>query len=102
MKIYLDYIFIENIIVNFVIIYQVGIFTKTKISIKRNIISCFILSIYTVIMYILNDKFLSNVFIKLMITNITMYIAFKPSSLLQYLKKIVYYYINNQVKPYHE
>ncbi len=93
MKIYLDYIFIENIIVNFVIIYQVGIFTKTKISIKRNIISCFILSIYTVIMYILNDKFLSNVFIKLMITNITMYIAFKPSSLLQYLKKIVYYYI---------
>lgn len=93
MKIYLDYIFIENMIVNFVIIYQVGIFTKSKINIKRNIISCIILSIYTVIMYILNDKFLNNVFIKLMMTNVAMFIAFKPKDISQYLKKIIYYYI---------
>lgn len=93
MKIYLDYILIENIIVNFVIIYQVSIFTKSKIILKRNILSCLILSIYTVAIYILNDSFLSSAYMKLLLVNISMYIAFKPESIVEYLKKIIYYYI---------
>ena len=49
MKIYLDYIFLENLIVNTVIILETIIFTKSKISTKRKvfviildtILSCF-------------------------------------------------------------
>ena len=37
MKIYLDYIFLENLIVNTVIILETIIFTKSKISIKRKV-----------------------------------------------------------------
>lgn len=93
MKIYLDYILLENVIVNFVIIYQVGIFTKSKISLKRNIISSIVLSIYTTLLYVINDSFITSAIMKLMIVNISIYIAFKPSNISNYLKKIIYYYI---------
>ena len=38
MKIYLDYIFLENLVVNIVIIVETIIFTKSKVSSKRKII----------------------------------------------------------------
>lgn len=93
MKIYLDYIFLENIIVNFVIIYQVGIFTKSKVDFKRNIFSCFVLSIYTVAIYFFYDSFFSSAYMKLLLINVSIYIAFNPDSIAEYLKKIIYYYI---------
>ncbi len=93
MKIYLDYILLENIIVNIVIIYQVGIFTKSKINITRNLVSSIILAIYTTLIYVINDSFVNSIIIKLMIVNVVMYIAFKPKNLNIYLKKVVYYYI---------
>lgn len=95
MKIYLDYIFIENIIVNFVIIYQVSIFTKTKVSFRRNILSSIILSLYTIVIYILNDNFFGSSFMKLLIINIVTYISFKPNNVSEYLKKLMYFYIIN-------
>ena len=52
MKIYLDYIFFENLIINIVIIYQTSIFTKSNIKLKYIILSSSVLSIYTTIVYI--------------------------------------------------
>ena len=95
MKIYLDYIFIENIIINFVIMYQVTIFTKSKINIIRCISSSIIFSIYSVIIYFFYDTFILTCFIKLMLVNISIFISFKPKNIKEYLKKIIYYYIIN-------
>ena len=97
MKIYLDYILIENIIVNFIIIYQVNIFTKSKINLKRIIFASVILSFYTVVIYLLNNSYLNNFLIKILIINISLYICFKPKSISEYLKKFLYYYILNYI-----
>lgn len=93
MKIYLDYILIENIIVNFVIIYQLDIFTKSNRKKRYCFFSSLILSFYTVITYINNSIILSNIFIKILTVNIAIYIAFFPKTIIEFLKKIVYYYI---------
>lgn len=97
MKIYLDYIFLENIIINFVIIYQVNILTKSKINIKRIIIASVVLAIYSVIICILQENFITNGIMKLIIINFVMIITFKSNSLSECLKKISYYYIVNFV-----
>lgn len=93
MKVYLDYILIENVIVNFVIMYQIGIFTKTQISKKRNILATLLLSIYTVVIYIVPDSFLENIIMKFLIIAVATYIAFYPKTMKEYIKKIIYYYI---------
>ena len=51
--------------------------------------------IYTVIIYVFKDSMLDDIFVKLMVVNIVTYIAFKPESIKEYLKKITYYYIIN-------
>ncbi|MEG1204620.1 MAG: sigma-E processing peptidase SpoIIGA [Clostridia bacterium] len=93
MKIYLDYIFFENIILNYIILYQVNIFTKSNIK-KRCLIGAdLILSIYTVISYVYKDSFIDSIFIRLLLVFITIYICFFPKQIKEYIKKVIYFYI---------
>lgn len=93
MKIYLDYIFFENLIVNMVIIYQTSIFTKANIKLKYITLSSCILSVYTTIVYILKNNIVENVIIKIIVIGFAIYLAFNPKSIKEYLKKQIYYYI---------
>ena len=98
MKIYLDYIFFENLIINIVIIYQTSIFTKSNIKLKYIILSSSVLSVYTTIVYILQNNIVENIIIKIIIAvtskkNKKIYLAFNPKSIKEYIKKQVYYYI---------
>ncbi len=93
MKIYLEYVFIENLIVNYVIVNQISIFTKIKISKINKFFSIFILSFYTVVEIVLKDNIISNILIKILVVNVSIYIGFRSKNLGVYLKEIVYYYI---------
>lgn len=93
MKIYLDYIFFENLIINIVIIYQTSIFTKSNIKLKYIILSASVLSVYTTIAYVLENSIVENIIIKIIVIGFAIYIAFNSNSIKEYLKKQVYYYI---------
>ena len=91
MKIYLDYIFLENVIVNLIITLQINYFTKLK-NRKINVaIGVLFISIYTTIIYVLKNDFLNSVFIKLVVICIYAYITFVPKTIVKYFKNIVYY-----------
>lgn len=91
MKIYLDYIFLENLVVNILITINIYKFTKNKLKIARVIIGAIFLAIYTTLTYILNDSFLVSMNIKGIAVIIYVYISFKPKTIIQVFKYLVYY-----------
>ncbi len=93
MKIYLEYVLIENIVVNYILFSQISIFTKQKIKIKNKIIATLILSIYTLIIYVYNTGIQSSMLLKLLVVNFSVYIAFKEKNIRKYIKHIIYYYL---------
>ena len=93
LEIYLEYILFENILVNYIIISQISIFTKVKLNPKNKIIGILVMSFFTIFSYVKLSSFLSSVFAKVMMVNIYIYIAFLPKKLNIYFKQIIYYYM---------
>lgn len=91
MKIYLDYIFLENLIVNTVIILETIIFTKSKISIKRKVF-VIILDTFLSCFLAINTN-LNSYILHLFFSIITLFILFKSKNIYQLVKKIICYYI---------
>ena len=89
MKIYLDYIFLENLIVNTVIIIETIKFTKSKISNKRKI---FVILIDTVLSCFFTLNNYSSIF-HFIFSLITFFILFKPKTLFEYIKKVLCFYM---------
>lgn len=91
MKIYLDYIFLENLIVNTVIILETIIFTKSIISIKRKV---FIIILDTFLSCFLAINTNLNTYILHLFSSVlTLFILFKSPTIYQLLKKLACYYI---------
>ena len=93
MKIYLDYIFLENLIVNLVVSIQISYFTKQKSKKIYMIIGIVFISFYTTIVHILKYNFLDNIIVKIISIVIYAYITFKPKTVIKLLKIIAYYLI---------
>ncbi|MDD2376617.1 MAG: sigma-E processing peptidase SpoIIGA [Clostridia bacterium] len=90
MKIYLDYVFIENFIVNISILYQTSIFTKTKV----NKIRLIVLSVFLSIISIMKTLEIStNIIIQILTINIVIYLLYLPKSVIKYIKQQMYYYL---------
>ena len=90
MKVYLDYVFIENFIVNISILYQTSIFTKTKISKMRLIILSIFLSIISILKTL---EIGNNILIQILVVNIVIYLLYLPKSIIKYIKQQMYYYL---------
>ncbi len=91
MKIYLDYIFLENLIVNILVSIQIIIFIKTNIKKINIIIGAIFLSLYTTLIYVLNNTFFNSICIKVIAIVIYCYITFKPKTVILLLKEVLYY-----------
>ena len=92
MTIYLDIIFIENILMNFIIIFATGIVIKEKIIKIRILISSFIGAVYTILMYINIISIYSNFIMKLILSIAIVYISFKPNTLKKLIKNLIMFY----------
>ena len=97
MTIYLDVIFLENFIINFIILYAVGIETKTKIKFLKLMLASIVGSIYVVIVYLINNSFFSNIIMKILLSIVMIYIAYKTNNLKTVLKMILYFYLTSFV-----
>jgi len=95
MTLYVDIIFLENVFMNCIILLATGIILKNQIKIFRNIIASIIGSIYAIIIYVTNSEIYSNIFLKLILSFVIVYIAFKPPNLKSFIKHIIIFYLTS-------
>lgn len=91
--IYIEYLLIENFIINFIILYVVARITRTKISKLRLFISSTIGAIYTLIVYYPSMDFMGKFLIKFSISILMVILAYNPGKLQQFIKQFSAFYL---------
>ena len=97
MTIYIDIVLIENLLMNYIILFATGVILKIPIKHVRLILASFVGAIYTIIAYISGLKIYSNFFLKLILSVIIIYIAFNPNQLKKLLKYTLMFYLTSFV-----
>lgn len=93
MTIYIDIIIVENLIMNYIILYATGIISKDKISYTRIFFASLIGAVYAVTEYILKLNIYSNILIKIILSIIIVYVAFYPQNVKKMYKQLVMFYV---------
>ena len=93
MTVYLDVIFLENIVINYIILYVTGIISKSKIIQIKLILGSLIGAIYSIIYYLLNIKIYSNFILKIILSIAIIYVSFKSNNLKELSKKVLLFYL---------
>lgn len=97
MTIYIDVVLIENLLMNYIILFATAIILKIQIKQIRLITGSLIGAIYTIISYISGLKIYSNFFLKLILSIIIIYISFNPKNLKKLLKFTLIFYLTSFV-----
>lgn len=95
MTVYLDVIFIENICMNYIILFATGLINKSKISKIRLILSSLLGSAYAILSYMLLSSDLSNILIKFFLSIAMVYLGLKPENIRTLLKYLVIFYLTS-------
>lgn len=95
--IYLDVIFLENVIMNSIILYAAAIILKIKTKFIRIFISSIIGSIYAIILYITNLKIYTSIISKILLSIIMVYVAYNPQNVKKLWKQILIFYLTSFV-----
>lgn len=93
--IYIDVIFLENLIMNSIILYATAIILKIKPSTIRVIISSIIGSIYAILGYITEIHIYTSVILKVVLAVIMVYVAFKPENVKKMWKQVAIFYLTS-------
>lgn len=93
MTIYLDIILIENLIMNYIILFTVSVIMKMKIKQYKIIISSLIGSIYAIMVYMNITKICSNILMKILLSISMCYLAYNPKNLKKLLKELLMFYL---------
>ena len=93
MTMYIDIVIIENLIMNYIILYATGIVTKVKMKKIRVLISSLIGAIFVAIQYVTNLKIYSNIIVKTILSILMIFIAFNPQKIKQLGKQLILFYL---------
>ena len=97
MTIYLDIIFLENLILNYIILIAVSIITKTKIKYIKTFMASLIGSVYAIFYYLFRMNLIFEFFMKILLSVIMVYVSYWPKNLKECLKKIIIFYLTSFV-----
>lgn len=97
MTIYIDVVIIENMVMNYIILFATGIVLKTKIKHLRLILASLIGAIYSIITYISSIQIYSNMIMKIILSIIIVYIAYNPQSIKIMWKQLIIFYLTSFV-----
>lgn len=95
MTLYVDIVFLENVFMNSIILLATGVILKDKTRIIRNLISSSIGAVYAIIIYTSHIELYSNIFLKIMLSLVIVYISFKPQNTKSMLKHIIIFYLTS-------
>ena len=93
MTVYLDVVFLENLIINYIIIYATGIISKARIKQLKIVFGSLIGAIYSVLYYILKLKIYSNFILKIILSIVIIYISFNSKNLKELAKQVLLFYL---------
>lgn len=93
MSVYIDIIFIENLLMNYIILFITGTVLKYKIDNKRIILSSILGSIYASVMYINIVRIVNNVIPKFILSVIMVQIAYKCKGIKNLIKDLIVFYL---------
>lgn len=93
MTVYLDVVFLENVIMNYIIMYASGVVVKAEIKHWRVLIASGIGALYTIVMYLNVLPIYSNFVMKLVLSVVMVYVSFKARNLKRLLKELVIFYL---------
>lgn len=97
MTIYIDVVLIENLIMNYIILFSTAIILKIKMKHIRLILGSLLGSIYSVIAYMSILEIYSSMILKIILSIIIVYIAFNPQNVKQMWKNILIFYLTSFV-----
>ena len=97
MTIYVDIVLIENIIMNYIILFATGIVIKVKINQIRIIISSLLGAVYSIIAYVRILEIYSSFVLKIILSILIVYIAFNPQNAKKMWKYILIFYLTSFV-----
>ena len=93
MTVYLDIIFVENLLMNYIIIFATGVVIKNECKKLRIFIASLLGAIYTIVMYLNIIPIYSNVIMKFILSIAIVYIAFRPNTFKQLFKDMIFFYL---------
>ena len=97
MTIYIDIVFIENLLMNYIILFATGIILKIEAKHIRLILASLVGAIYTIIAYVSALKIYSNIFLKFILSLMIIYIALNPKSIKKLFKYTLIFYLTSFV-----
>lgn len=97
MTIYLDIVLIENLCMNYIILYATGIIYKTKTKMLRLLFSSAIGAVYAVLAYMQVLEIYSNLLLKFLLSVGMVYLAYSPKTLKILGKQLLLFYITSSV-----
>lgn len=95
MTIYIDIIFLENLFMNYIILFATGTILKAPIKIMRTLISSIIGSIYAIVSYMSTLEIYSNTLLKIILSISMVYIAFGSKNIKQFFKQLIIFYLTS-------
>lgn len=93
MTIYLDIVFFENFILNYIIILSTAIISKSKIKLTSIMLSSTIGGIFSILNYLMNINSLENIILKIIISILMMLIAFNEYKIKKLIKQLLFFYL---------
>ena len=97
MTIYIDIVLIENLLMNYIILFATGIILKIEAKHIRLILASLVGAIYTIIAYVSAFKIYSNIFLKFILSLMIIYIALNPKSIKKLFKYTLIFYLTSFV-----
>lgn len=93
MTVYLDIIFLENFILNFIILYAESLVIKEKVKYLKLMLSSLLGAFYVIIYYLINFQSKWNIIFKIILSVVMVYISFMPKSFKEFIKQITFFYL---------
>ena len=93
MTIYVDIVLLENLCMNYIILFGTGYIIKLKIKHLRIFASSLIGAIYAILAYTGIFPLYANIFVKIILSICMVYIAFAPKNVKGAIKELVVFYL---------
>ena len=93
MTIYVDIVLLENLCMNYIILFGTGYIIKVKIKQIRIIASSLIGAIYAILAYTGIFPLYANIFVKVILSICMVYIAYNPKNVKAIIKELVVFYL---------
>lgn len=93
MVIYLDYIFIENFLIDYILLKETSSIARKNVKYINIVISALIAAIYITIMLYFKIQLFNYLICKVLLIIVIIYISFKPKTVKEYLKLITIFFL---------